>query len=76
MSEFHFLRPWALALIMPALLLWLASRRAFLYQRSSPGSCGLAAERRQSGRDPSNLIRLAPVEGRRRQWQTYPLAPS
>ncbi|HLG48384.1 MAG TPA: VWA domain-containing protein [Reyranella sp.] len=28
MSEFHFLRPWALALIVPALLLWLASRRA------------------------------------------------
>ena len=28
MSEFHFLRPWALVLIVPALLLWLASRRA------------------------------------------------
>lgn len=28
MSEFHFLRPWALALIVPALLLWLASRRS------------------------------------------------
>ncbi|MBN9085286.1 MAG: VWA domain-containing protein [Reyranella sp.] len=28
MSELHFLRPWALALIVPALLLWLASRRA------------------------------------------------
>ena len=28
MTEFHFLRPWALALIVPAVLLWLASRRA------------------------------------------------
>jgi Ca-activated chloride channel family protein len=28
MSEFHFLRPWALALIVSALALWLASRRA------------------------------------------------
>jgi Ca-activated chloride channel family protein len=28
MSEFHFLRPWALVLIVPALLLWLASRRS------------------------------------------------
>jgi Ca-activated chloride channel family protein len=28
MSEFHFLRPWALALIVPALLLWFASRGA------------------------------------------------
>lgn len=28
MSEFHFLRAWALALIAPALLLWLASRRS------------------------------------------------
>lgn len=28
MSEFHFLRPWALALIVPAVLLWLLSRRA------------------------------------------------
>jgi Ca-activated chloride channel family protein len=26
MSEFHFLRPWALALLVPALLLWFASR--------------------------------------------------
>jgi len=28
MSEFHFLRPWALALIVPAALLWLVSRRS------------------------------------------------
>ena len=28
MSELHLLRPWALALIVPALMLWLASRRA------------------------------------------------
>jgi Ca-activated chloride channel family protein len=28
MSEFHFLRPWALALFVPALLLWFASRGA------------------------------------------------
>lgn len=28
MSEFHFLRPWALALVVPALLLWFASRHA------------------------------------------------
>jgi Ca-activated chloride channel family protein len=27
-SEFHFLRPWALVLVVPALLLWLASRHA------------------------------------------------
>lgn len=28
MSEFHFLRPWALALLVPAVLLWLTSRHA------------------------------------------------
>ena len=28
MSDLHFLRPWALALIVPAVLLWLASRQA------------------------------------------------
>ena len=28
MSEFHFLRPWALARLVPALLLWLVGRRS------------------------------------------------
>jgi Ca-activated chloride channel family protein len=59
MGEFHFLRPWALILLVPAILLWLASRSA------------ADSTRRWAGVIDPDLLKLLTVGGPSR-WRIEP----